>query len=249
MRRPFSALTGALLAFAFAAGCTSSAAQNNATAAPPAALTLRYAHAERADDTLTIERDAAGQVRAEEGDGQFIIIRDGIIYLNPQPPGGGERVIARLEDYLAVGAELRANMVRGGAMQDGPDTTAYRLVDQGPAGVGQWRGRRYELDPEGPGVTLSAIISDDPALAGARTLAAAVLEARTRLEGAVLVFPEQYVRLEAELRGRGMPIMWDHQELRSVSTDPVPASRFELPGPVLSRDALRARLMPAAPAR
>ncbi len=239
-----SALIGGLLALALAA-CGSSAAQNNQAAPPPpTALTLVYASPERPEDRLTIQRDAAGRIRAEEGDGQFIIIRDGTTYLNPRPPGGGERVIARLEDMLVIGAEVRANMVRAGVMQEGPDATAYRLVDQGPASVGQWRGRRFELDPEGSGVTLSAIISDDPALADARALAATVLEARARLEGAVFVFPEQYVRLEAELRGRGMPIMWDRQELRSISTDPVPASRFELPGPVLSREALRARLMP-----
>jgi hypothetical protein len=35
--------------------------------------------------------------------------------------------------------------------------------------------------------------------------------------------------------------MTDTYRLESVGTDPIPASRFDLPGPVITRDQLRAR--------
>ena len=148
-----------------------------------------------------------------------------------------------MEDFLAVGGEMRANLQRNGTMQSGPDRTAYRLADEGEATVGQWRGRRYSLRPEESGVSLSAIISPDPALADAARVAATVFDTLDRIEGAVFIFPEQFVRMSGELRNRGMAIMWDRQELTAIGTDAVPASHFDLPAPPLSREQLRARLL------
>jgi len=59
----------------------------------------------------------------------------------------------------------------------------------------------------------------------------------------VLVYPEQFTRMSNDLLGRGMPIAWNGRELRSVAADAIPAARFELPGPVLDRAQLRARLL------
>ncbi len=57
---------------------------------------------------------------------------------------------------------------------------------------------------------------------------------------AVLAHPDDFLRLMRETRARGIPISIDGVELRSVSRDAVPARRFELDAPLLSRVQLRA---------
>lgn len=232
------ALMGTLLLLACAAGGETTAAASD--------LTLRYANPEAAEDTMVIERDSAGRIRVSEGERQALIIREGTTYILFTPPGPGGRIVARMEDYLAVGAEMRANMIRAGALTGDVDNTAYRLNDQGDATVGQWRGRSYELSPQGSGVSLSAIMSGDPALADARALATRAIGELERASRAVLIYPEQFTRMSTELLGRGMPIAWNGLRLQSMTTEAVPASRFELPSPALSREALRARALSGA---
>ena len=237
------ALIGSLLLLACTAGGgTNAAAGNQAVAATD--LTLRYASPDAPQSTMVIERDSAGRIRISEGERQALIIRDGRTYILFTPPGPGGQIVAQLEDYLAVGAELRARMIAAGAMTGGTDNTAYRLDDRGEASIGQWRGRRYEVSPQGSGPNLEAVISSDPALADAHAVTRQAIGELERAARAVLVYPEQFTRMSLELLGRGMPIAWNGRTLQSMSTDPVAASRFELPTPPLSRDALRARANP-----
>lgn len=233
------AIIGTLLLLACAPG------GNNMAEAEAAAadLTLRYASPDAPALTMVIERDSAGRIRVSEGDRQALIIRDGTSFLLFTPPGPGGQIVVRLEDFLAVGAEVRANMVRAGAMTSEPGDTAYRLNDRGEATVGQWRGRRYELSPAGSGPSLTAVISSDPALSKAHALAVRAIGEFDRPARAVLIYPEQFTRMSAALLGRGLPIEWDGRALQGIATDPVPAARFELPGPVLSRDQLRERML------
>ncbi len=53
------------------------------------------------------------RLRVEDGRGRVVIVRDGATFL-VFPSPSGERVAARLEDYLAVGAEIRQHMVEAG---------------------------------------------------------------------------------------------------------------------------------------
>ena len=63
-------------------------------------VTLRYATGESSDRRLTIEADERGRLRAEDDRGQIVIIRDGEAFLIQS--AGGERTIARLDDFMAV---------------------------------------------------------------------------------------------------------------------------------------------------
>jgi hypothetical protein len=207
-------------------------------------FTLRYAHPEVADLTLTVEAGGDGRLRVEDNQGQWMIVRDGQAYVGVETPSRA-RVVARLDDYLAVGAERRAALIRNGALDAGAARQAYSLRTQGPRTVGQWRGIAYEVAPnEAPGVLMRLVISDDPAFADIRARAVAALQQFERPSHAVLIYPAAYDRLAQETLARGMPITYNGLNLRSVSRDRVQPTRFDLPGSPLSRDALRSAMTP-----
>ena len=207
-------------------------------------FTLRYAHPEVADLTLTVEAGGDGRLRVEDNQGQWVIVRDGQAYVGVETPSRA-RVVARLDDYLAVGAERRAAMIRNGVLDAGAAQQPYSLRTQGPRTVGQWRGMAYEVAPnEAPGTLMRLVISDDPAFADIRARAVAALEQFERPSHAVLIYPAAYDRLARDTLARGMPITYNGLNLRSVTRDRVPPARFELPGNPLSRDALRSAMTP-----
>jgi hypothetical protein len=230
MRITWAALAAAMLALV---------ACNNADEAD---FTLRYAHPEVADTTLTVEAGGDGRLRIEDDRGQWVIARDGQAYVRVETPGR-EWVVARLDDYLAVGAERRAAMISNGVLDAGATEQPYSLRTQGARTVGQWRGMAYEVAPdEPPGVLMRLVISDDPAFADIRARAVAALQQYERPAHAVLIYPSDYDRLTQETLARGMPITYNGLELRTVSRDRVQPARFELPGNPLSRDALRSAM-------
>lgn len=234
----------ALIGSLFLLACTAGGETNEAAAnrmAADADLTLRFADPDTPQSTMVIERDSTGRIRISEGERQALIIRDRTTYMIFTPPGAGGQIVARLEDYIAIGGEIRARMIEAGAMTGQPDNTAYRINDRGEVTIGQWRGRRYELEPAGSGPNLEAVISTDPALAEAHALTRQAIGELERAARAVLIYPDQFTRMSGELLGRGMPIGWNGRNLQSVSTEPVGASRFELPSSALSREALRER--------
>lgn len=203
-------------------------------------MTLRYESADSPEDRLTIEA-SGGNIRAEDGRGQMIIVRDGESYVVFSPPAGGQAV-TRIEDYEAVGAEIRARLLASGAFSDEEDG-AYRLEEEGQRTVGAWQGDVYSIGPvEAPGVSMELVISSDPALADARRVATPVFQAFERVSRAILIYPPDFIRLSDETLARGMPLSVSRRALQSIGTDPVPAARFDLPSPALSRDELRARL-------
>jgi hypothetical protein len=87
-------------------------------------------------------------------------------------------------------------------------------------------------------------MSTDPALAAPGRIALRVMETQIRLADVVMgEDPPEFTTRLRELHGRGAPLrIVGLYRLEGLSTDPVPASRFELPGPVLSREQLRERL-------
>lgn len=221
------------------------------TASPAAAdVTVRYAPGREGGQALVIEADDQGRVRAEGGRGQLIIIRDGEIYMTP--PTEEDVFAARLEDFFAVGAELFNRMLGEGLRVTRP--TGYGLNERGPEMVGAWRGTLYSIDPEGaadgPGSApegLELVVSSDPALAPATRATSQVFTALIRTFA--LAFGGAPADLSAhaqDVLGRGAVLRLDRQfRLESVAEGPVAATRFDLPGPVLSRDQLRARMLGA----
>lgn len=224
LRTIVAALLGALLV----SSCGSAAAED---------ITLRYASPDSPGDSLVIEADSEGRIRAEDGRGQMIFVLDGETYIVFE--NRGRRVVAKLRDHLQAGSELRQRLLASGALSAGGAEDSFRLVEHGPQRVGQWEGARYSVEPELSGPSLEAVVSTDPALARARAVAAPVFQAREAVGGAVLVIPARYGQLVRGLLDRGMPLKVDRLQLQSISEQPLPAGRFELPAPPMPIGDLR----------
>jgi len=204
--------------------------------------TLRYASSADSNETLTIEAASDGRLRVEDGRGQMVLTRDGVTYITAFLPSR-ERIVVRLDDYMAVGAELRSRLLESGVLQR-DDSTRYAPRPEGARTIGSWQGIVYSIGPvEAPGMTRELVISGDPALADVQRVAAAGLEAFERPSRAVLLYPDAVVRWTSETLARGMPISYEGMNLQSVSREPVPAERFEPPQPILSRDQLRSQML------
>jgi hypothetical protein len=211
-----------------------------ANAAEAGDATLRYAAADDPRNSLVIEAASPERLRVEDGRGRAVIVRDGETYL-VFPAPSGERVAARLEDYLAVGAEIRRRMIEDGVLSGQPDGGRYVARRDGMRAVGAWQGAVWQIGlAEPPGISQEIVVSDDPELADLRDIALAALDAFDRPVLAVLAHPDDFVRLMRETRTRGMPVSIDGVELRSVGRDAISAQRFELDAPLLTRVQLRA---------
>lgn len=221
------------------------------TSPAAADVTVRYAPASDGGQSLVIEADDQGRVRAEGARGQLIIIRDGETYMSP--PNAEGMFAARLEDFFAVGAEMFNRLLGEGMQVTRP--SGYMLNMRGPETVGQWQGILYSIDPVGAAPDsgsgsqgLELVVSTDPALSAAGRASGQVFGALIRTFA--MAFGGEAPELTShaqEVLGRGTVLRMDRQfRLQSVdNTGRIPASRFDLPGPVLSRDQLRARMLGA----
>jgi hypothetical protein len=214
-------------------------------AAPAAAdVTIRYAPDPPGERALVIEVDGQGRMRAELRPGQTLIRRDGETFVVIAPPGEAP-MVARLDDFLAFWAERsRAAAQRGAVPLRGPAADAhYRLSERGPEAVGAWHGTRLAIEEIGrhdPARDTIWVVSNDPALAAAAPAATWFFEALARIGANAM--PAEYMATLRQLNGHGIPLrVYNFYRLDGLSADPVPAGRFDLPGPVLSPDQLRER--------
>ena len=205
-----------------------------------AAVTLRYVPDEGSGPgNLVIEVDDAGNIRAEGNDGNVMLIRGSEVHL--VLPARYNGAVVLLEDALALTAEMRVAVGR----QPGPEPS--RLVERGPQRVGQWDGTLFWIEPLPPinqRQRSDVVIATDPALAGAGRAFARVADVQVRLFQAAFNAPDNdYSALSRSLFQRGLVLRVSGlNRLESISDAPIPAARFALPGPVLSRDAYRALL-------
>ena len=224
----------ALMSALLMAGCGSAEAAD---------ITLEYASPDYPEDTIAIYAGPGGEVRTIAPNGQGFLTLDGQTYVI-FTRGGPEPSVTKLQDYLAVGAELREQLIEVGVMvRDGADTP-YTLEERGAQAIGPWNGDRYEIDPRESGPTDDIVISTDPALADVREVAGPAFVTLNRISGAVLVFPGEFTRLTEQVLANGVPLRINGLELQSVSREPIPDEQFALPGPVLDRAALRDRMAP-----
>jgi hypothetical protein len=215
-------------------------------AMPAAALadvTIHYGPVGDSNQHITIEADMAGNVRAEAGPGQIILIRaDGQVYLAVP---GDEAEYARMDDYVAL---LEAHRAAHPGMGVRPPPPAhYVLEPRGEEQVGQWRGVRYvvaQAAPHDRALDQDAVISADPALAEAGRAATRLFQAQGRMISAAFgAGPPELIRLQLEMYGRGLALrVGPIYRLESVNADPVPAGRFAIPSPLLTRAELAERL-------
>lgn len=222
------------------------------SAASPAMadVTLRYGPGGDGRQSLVVEADEQGRIRATGSNGQVMIIRDGDIFLVP-PGGDGTVVVARLDDFLVVGNELFNRLLSPA----GPAPSGYTVAARGAETVGTRRGDLYLVAPQGIPTRednrgLEVVVSTDPALAEAGRASAQIFGALARVMAAPFLgieAPEFRARV-GEVLAQGAVLRFDRQfVLESVADGPVAASRFELPAAPLSREALRAQLQSEAP--
>ena len=140
-----------------------------------------------------------------------------------------------------LGGSLRPSMPSG-----------YTLNDRGTETVGQWRGTLYAIRPAGGtgdaasgNSDLELVVTDDPALARAGRAARPLFETLLRLTA--MAFgrePPQLIDHARDVLARGAVLRMTRRfVLQDVAEGPIASSRFDLPGPVLSRDALRTRML------
>ena len=211
--------------------------------APAAAdVTVRYAPDPPSNRALLVEADGHGRIRAETGPGELFIMRDGVTYV--VTPGEEGPRVSRLEDFLVIATEAASAFRRSHPMHTTPPEMHYRLSEGGPQSVGIWPGTRVDVVEVGsrhPQSNVEWVTSSDPALAEAGRAANWVFETQSRILATVIWNPSELISLLRQLRDRGAPLLLGGQyRLESLGSAPVPAGRFELPGPVLSRAQLRA---------
>jgi hypothetical protein len=216
-----------------------------AASAPAAAdVTLRYAPDVEGGRGLVIEADDAGRIRAETSPGQFLYMRDGEIFV--VAPAEGTPTVARIDDFVALVEEAGREFQQRGIIHPTTGEGRYRLSDRGPQTVGNWQGTLFVIEQVGPhdaDLDYQWVVSRDPDLAALGPIASRVFAAQQRLAAALLgASPTEFSTLLDDPRTRGAILrIVNLYRLESVSNEPVPASRFDLPGRVLSRDQLRQR--------
>lgn len=212
---------------------------------------IRYELINRPGHELVIEANDVGHVRADDGGGQVLILRDGEAYIL-LPGSDGVAGVARIEDFFGVAMEVFSQLFGEGAFAQLADVR-FRSTARGTETVGAWQGIRYAIDPVEPGSgsndSMEIVISEDPTLATASRPAAQVFGAILSALGAATgPSPPDLTRIVQEQLSRGMVLrMNTTHRLRSIGEAAVPAGRYVLPGPVLNRDQVRERLMQARP--
>lgn len=201
-----------------------------------AAVTLRYVADEPSTLAMVIEADDAGNIRADNPNGQSLMILGSEIYMILPPRYDG--AVVRLEDAIALAAEMRV------AVGPPPGPERSRIVERGPQRIGQWDGTLYwiePLPPVGERLRSEIVIASDPALRAAGRAFLQVEEAQGRLAMAAFGNPQtDYGALARGLFERGLMLRIEGRyRLESLSEAPIPPERFRLPGPVLSRDEYR----------
>lgn len=214
-------------------------------------VTLHYAPDGHGSTGYLIEADDHGHIRSttevDTSDGtppgmQLLLDGDQAYMIDHTPRGPA---LARIEDVLALVVEARTRRDTGPA-RPAPRPMRFRVSPHGTERVGQWNGNLYwvEAVPSTPHDTPGqTIISDDAALLRYAAIVERVMLVQVRLLSAVLGLPvsPENDRMMHDLWAGGLLLRQaEAYRLDRLSTDPIPAERFIVSGPVLTRDQLRA---------
>jgi hypothetical protein len=191
--------------------------------------------------TMKIEIASNGDVRGDVAGqpGLYFITRGGKGYFIQADPAGP--IVTRAEDYGAALSEQMAKMAPG--FRDMVKGVALHLVEKGEVAVNGRKGTAYyvRMTPDAPLSSQPfAVISHDPTLAPLGEAMARQFDMSMSMSPQMMP-TEAFAEVQAVLK-TGAPISFGGAELKTISLDPIPASEFELPGPVEGMDHLRARL-------
>jgi hypothetical protein len=205
---------------------------------------------------LTITADDSGQARIEvsgPGGGPpgarppsvALITRQGVVYVALNGPQPGQQIVARLEDALALLTPMASGLAAGSARGGVQQMMGQRLeiVPAGAETVAGVRGDLYRVvlvsgETRSPPVEI--VLSRDARLAPAgRELVRLLDSLRPTLAAVMGGEPPPFASIRT-LLGRGTPLRIGNQlVLASFSNDDVADSRFDLPGPVMTREQLQ----------
>jgi len=214
-------------------------------------VTLHYAPDGQGSTGYLIEADDHGHIRAttevdtsdDTPPGMQLLLDGDQAYMIDRTPRGP--ALVRIEDVLALAAEARMRRDTGPA-RPAPRPMRFRVSPHGTERVGQWNGNLYWVESvpptphDTPGHT---IVSNDPALLRYAPIAERVMFLQVRLLSAVFGLPvsAENEHMMHDLWGGGLLLRQaDSYHLDRISTDPIPAERFAIGGPVLTRDQARA---------
>ncbi|TMJ13298.1 MAG: hypothetical protein E6G94_12180 [Alphaproteobacteria bacterium] len=192
---------------------------------------------------MTIEIASNGDVRGgTSSPTAYFIVHDGHAYVIQASFDGP--VVMRMEDMAAVMTEQMKRMMPNLPADAAKNMPEWKLV-KGPAvtirgrqGVAYYMGG---LPKNSPTESPMLVISTDPALA---PLAAAMehqFAMSTGMMGQMLGGSNPMSGLEAVLK-TGAPLVLTGMELDSVTTDPIPPSRFALPAEPATIEVVRKTL-------
>ncbi len=213
-----------------------------ALVALPAAAGIRATYAVEEDEPALVEIGDNGDVSADMGWGDRLIVRAGQAFIVDQRLTGP--LVMRVEDVAAIVAEREAAHADD---RRPPPIAGLGPVRQGQEEVNGRSGQAwYSRNAEGAASDhLVAVISDDPALAGLAPAMRHLFDAQDLLIQLTSNWPPEMAAGEIALRRvleDGAPLIFGRWSLRAVEQAAIDPSRFALPGEPETREAMRARL-------
>ncbi len=203
--------------------------------AKPEDMTARYAR--EGQPALVVMSAPNGDARVVAGDTLFLRKGDREYVVLHDAAGNFS---ATIEDALRVFGEDNADTLAGPRSQ--PEYVLTRGGSETVAGVKGtvWKGHPREIPSLG---SFEGVVSADPALAPlGRALAMQTRFAVLR-NSADLGGPGNFEKAMLELFAKGAVLRFNQiLKLEKIDKAPIPSTMFALPQPLLSRDALRARL-------
>jgi len=188
--------------------------------------------------TMKVQVAENGDARVELGGGLAGIRRGGVMYLVREDAAGS--FVLRHDEFQRIEAQQPPHPALTALM---PDLRNASIVEAGEETVGGRKGIILLMKDEA-GQTgdseMAWVVSPDPDLRPVGSIVATFFGAAAPFLGGA------FADVIRAVHDRGALIrMWFMLRLEETTDEPIPASAFDLPGPILSGEEAKARLGPA----
>ena len=236
MKKTRTLIAGAILASVLAAPAQADIAARYKTNDENAVMNME----------MTVEADNEGNVRTQMAHlGAYFLLSDGELFQVANSESG--LFVVRVSDLMRVQGEIAQEMFQNPPPEMDLPKQSFAPMD--PEIVSERQGIGYGIvsDDYPEPRYASIVVSDDPALA---PLGDAVVRSHQAMASSASAWGSMGTMLGmmneemlAVLR-KGAPLRLMKLELTDISTEMIPAERFELPAEPLTIEELRARLSP-----
>lgn len=194
-------------------------------------------------ETIVIAADDGGNLRADIAGKLSIIRRDGVDYV-AVADAGGDMKVTPLADVLAMlAAQLPSD--------DKRPTLHFTLSAEGGEAVAGYPGMLFKFGPDSPAGEeagkrlIEVVLSNDPRLAPVGAFFRHLIEVANPVITAGMG-AGNFGEVANQLFAQGAPLRIGKAfSLASIDTADIPASQFELPGPVLEPMEFLQAVMPS----